>query len=429
LSQVGVIHSQSGAVTGHQPPDRGALVEHALERGFPLMVFPPALEAYFQQECVAARLRHVTASGVAAVALFALMLVSDWLLTPETLGLAAVLRLAVFAPLVLGGLWVLRLVRHPLVTEWGVALAGMLAILITGVILLSADSRWALSRVVEVNIIVVYTCSLARFWPAVAMAGWVVLVQAFLVFTLPDFTGVVSINASLLVLVVMSFTLFGNYTLERHERYAFLMSQRERALQEALENSHAQLAHLATTDALTEVANRRSAEEFLAQTWEHAMRRDLSVALVAIDVDHFKRYNDHHGHQAGDRCLRSVARALSGCSRRAGDLVARMGGEEFLLTMVDVDQHTAMGVAQRVRDAVRALAVPHGAPGCGPVVTVSVGVATVRPAQGASLSETMKQADEALYAAKGGGRNRVCARLADGQMHCLDEAGLMPGGL
>jgi diguanylate cyclase (GGDEF)-like protein len=416
-------------VTGHQPPDRGALVEQTLEQGFPLMVFPPALEAFFQQECVNDRLRHVTASGVAAVLLFGFMLVSDWLLTPETLGLAAAVRLGVFAPLVLGGLWVLRLVRHPLLTEWGVALAGMLAILLTGVVMLSADSRWALSRVVELNIIVVYTCSLARFWPAVAMAGWVVLVQAFLVFTLPDFTGVVNINASLLLLVVMSFTLFGNYTLERHERYAFLMAQRERSLQDALETSHAQLAHLATTDALTDVANRRSAEAFLAQTWEHARRRDLSVALIAIDVDHFKRYNDHHGHQAGDRCLRSVARALSSCSRRAGDQVARMGGEEFLLTMVDVDQRTAMAVAQRVRDVVRGLAVPHGAPGCGPVVTVSVGVITVRPALQASLADTMKQADEALYAAKGGGRNRVCTRLADGEMHCLDEVGVLPQGL
>lgn len=427
LSQAGVI--QSGDLAGQQVPDRAALVEQTLERGFPLMVFPPALEAFFQQECEADRLRHVTTSGVAAVVLFACMVFSDWLLTPETTGLALALRLAVFAPVVLTGLWVLRQLRSPLLTEWGIALAGMLAILLTGVILLKAESRWALSRVVELNIIVVYTCTLARFWPAVAMAGWVVLVQAFLVYALPDFTGVVSINATLLVLVVMSFTLFGNYTLERHERYAFLMAQRERALQEALESSHAQLAHLATTDSLTEVANRRSAETFLARTWEHAQRRDLSLALIAIDVDHFKRYNDHHGHQAGDRCLQSVARALASCSRRAGDLVARMGGEEFLLIMVDVDQRTAMTVAQRVRDVVRGLAVPHGAPSCGPVVTVSVGVATARPSHSAQLSDSLKQADEALYAAKGSGRNRVCALFSDGQMHCLDEDGLLPQGV
>jgi diguanylate cyclase (GGDEF)-like protein len=103
-----------------------------------------------------------------------------------------------------------------------------------------------------------------------------------------------------------------------------------------------------------------------------------------------------------------------------------MGGEEFLLTMVDVDPRTAMSVAQRVRDVVKGLAVPHGAPGCGPVVTVSVGVATVRPAQQDALADTLKRADEALYAAKGGGRDRVCMRLADGEMHCLDEAGVLP---
>jgi len=419
---------QSEDVTGQGAPDRAALVEQTLASGFSLMVFPPALEAFFRRECEASRLRHVTASGLAAVVLFASMIFSDWLLTPETLGLAASLRVGVFAPLVLAGLWVIRQLRSPLLTEWGIALAGMLAILLTGVILLQAESRWALSRAVEINIIVVYTCTLARFWPAVAMAGWVVLVQGLLVYALPDFTGVVSINATLLVLVVLAFTLFGNYTLERHERYAFLMAQRERTLQEALETSHAQLAHLATTDALTEVANRRSAETFLARSWEHAQRRDLPVALIAIDVDHFKRYNDHHGHQAGDRCLQSVARALTSCSRRAGDLVARMGGEEFLIIMVDVDHRTAMAVAQRVRDVVKGLAVPHGAPGCGPVVTVSVGVATSRPGQAGLLPDCLKQADEALYAAKGSGRNRVCTRLADGEMHCLDEAGVMVEG-
>ena len=115
LSQAGVI--QSDGVTGQQAPDRAALVEQTLERGFPLMIFPPPLEAFFQQECEADRLRHVTASGLAAVVLFAGMLVSDWLLTPETLGLAAALRLGVFAPVVLAGLWLLRQLRSPLLTE------------------------------------------------------------------------------------------------------------------------------------------------------------------------------------------------------------------------------------------------------------------------------------------------------------------------
>ena len=425
VSQAGVV--QGDRVAGQAAPDHAALVEQSLARGFPLMVFPPALEASFQRECEAERMRHVNASGKAAVILFAFMAISDWLLTPETFALSAALRLGVFAPAVLVGLWVLRQIRSPLLTEWGIALAGMLAILLTGVILLQAEGRWAFARVVELNIIVVYTCTLARFWPAMAMAGWVALVQGFLVSSLPDFTDVVHLNASLLVLVVMAFTLFGNYTLERSERLAYLLSQRERLLRDALEQSHAQLAHLATTDALTDVANRRSAESFLAQTWRHAQRRDLSVALIAIDVDHFKRYNDHHGHQAGDRCLQAVARALVSCSRRAGDLVARIGGEEFLLTMVDVDQRTALSVAQRVRDAVRALGVVHGAPGSGPVVTVSVGVATVRPAQQATVADAMKQADEALYAAKGGGRNRVCTRLPDGEMRCLDELDMLPG--
>ena len=138
-----------------------------------------------------------------------------------------------------------------------------------------------------------------------------------------------------------------------------------------------------------------------------------------VDIDHFKRYNDHHGHQAGDHCLQAVARALSACSRRAGDLVARLGGEEFVLIMGDAEPGVALSVAQRIQASVQDLALPHGGSPEARVVTVSVGVASMRPGADEADAVLMKRADAALYAAKGSGRNRVCEMDADGRIRCL----------
>ena len=424
-----------GSVTLSQQSDvfdrseRAEQVEQTLERGFPLLFFPAGLEGDFQRDCQNRRLTLITEIGLGAILLFAGILLADWLLTPETLGLALWLRTVAFAPVILMGLWLVRALRQPRISEWLVAAAGVYAIALTSVILVSSESKWGYARLVEINIIVVYTCTLARFWPAVCLGAVSMLAHSLLAWHLPDFTqGLLSVNTTLLAVVILLFTLYGNYTLERDERIAYLLAQREKALQDALEASHEQLARLATTDALTEVANRRSADEYLEQSWQHAQARRLPMALVMVDIDHFKRYNDRYGHQAGDRCLQAVARALSSCSRRAGDLVARMGGEEFLVIMVDVDQGTALSVAQRMRDAVQALGLNHAGSNCAPVVTVSVGVSTARPGPDVTRAALMRAADEALYAAKASGRNRVCTLGRDGSHLCLDATGRAAAG-
>jgi len=398
-------------------------VEHTLAHGFPALSFPEALEAQFQQQAEVGRRREITEAGLAAVLLFAGMVVADVLLTPDTVKFALWVRLLVFGPVVLAGLALLNVLRIPWLTEWLIGLAGMFAVALTAVILCQAEGRWAVARLVEINIIVVYTCTLARFWPALTLGVFTFAVQLGLATTLPDFTGVLGINTTLLLAAVVVFTLYGNYTLERDERMAYLLAEREQALQDALHTSHQQLVRMARTDALTDVANRRHAEEFLAQTWAHAQQRQTPMALVMIDIDHFKRFNDHHGHLSGDRCLQAVARALSTCSRRAGDLVARLGGEEFVLIMNDIDHASALNVAQRIQAGVQALGVPHGgAPGV-PVVTVSVGVASMRPMPGDDALSLMKRADDALYAAKAQGRNRVCDMGHDGVIRCAPARG------
>jgi len=169
-----------------------------------------------------------------------------------------------------------------------------------------------------------------------------------------------------------------------------------------------ELERLATTDPLTGLGNRRLFDERFAAEIARAARSGEPLSLLMCDVDHFKPFNDRYGHAAGDACLVGVARALEGVVRRPADVAARHGGEEFALVLPATGQEGAVAIAERVRKAVRDLAIPHeGNPAHAGVVTLSVGVATVIGAW--SAAEVFALADRALYAAKDAGRDRHLA--------------------
>lgn len=168
------------------------------------------------------------------------------------------------------------------------------------------------------------------------------------------------------------------------------------------------LAALATSDGLTGLANRRHFDERLAEEWARAKRDGTPLSLLLIDVDHFKKFNDQYGHQAGDACLRALARILEAHVRRPADLAARYGGEEFALLLPNTDSEGCEQVGERVREALRELGMLHASNLPSKIVTVSLGGATNVPAQGASDCDTLvAAADRALYAAKDEGRDRL----------------------
>lgn len=178
-----------------------------------------------------------------------------------------------------------------------------------------------------------------------------------------------------------------------------------------LEHSNARLAALSSTDSLTGISNRRGFDDNLAKEWRRAARNDYPLALAMIDVDHFKAYNDHYGHQAGDQCLREVAALIAAHARRTSDQVARYGGEEFTLTVPTLDREHALRVAADVCRDLEQLALPHAKSPYG-VVTISIGVAAMVPHEDGNPATLVDAADRALYRAKTEGRNR--AVLADG---------------
>ena len=168
-----------------------------------------------------------------------------------------------------------------------------------------------------------------------------------------------------------------------------------------------QLRELAATDMLTGVANRRWFDEALESEWRRCRRNQAPIALIMIDIDHFKRYNDAYGHVDGDACLTQVANALENGLRRPGDLLARYGGEEFVCLLPETALDAATRRADELGRAVEQLNIVHAYSSAGAVVTVSRGVSATVPAAETEASDLVRAADAMLYAAKYGGRNQT----------------------
>ena len=202
-----------------------------------------------------------------------------------------------------------------------------------------------------------------------------------------------------------------------------------------------QLKQLASTDGLTGVANRRSFDHALSREWAVALRIRRTLALLMIDIDSFKKYNDHYGHLEGDSCLVTVARAIADALRRPADLAFRYGGEEFAVLLPDTDIKGAEKVAGLVLDVVNGLAIPHALSDCSDLVTVSLGVAAFDPrdcsdsaTSNVSPETLITTCDAALYEAKRAGRAQfrlattlTPGRRSDGAENSADDSRKLEG--
>lgn len=176
---------------------------------------------------------------------------------------------------------------------------------------------------------------------------------------------------------------------------------------QALKAVNHQLEILSVTDGLTQLANRRRFDAVWAEEWQRALRQASPLAVIMLDVDHFKAYNDHYGHQQGDECLRRVGEVLLATVRRAGELVARYGGEEFVVVMPGASVLQTLAMAEAIRANIEAAGMEHRHSPVAEVVTVSLGVAVKIPTSRDERNGLVQAADAALYQAKNQGRNRV----------------------
>lgn len=224
-------------------------------------------------------------------------------------------------------------------------------------------------------------------------------------------------KAAILILVLVVYMLGIIIAMQRVEacfvkslRIQYRMEKMADLLHESnceLLHENVKLEHMALEDSLTQLYNRRYFEMYLEKEWRQATRKKTRLSLIVIDVDYFKLFNDTYGHIAGDECLKKIAETLKSSLHRSRDVIARIGGEEFVVLLPEVDEEGALIVVRSMQEKLQKAAIVHGSSPVNDYITVSVGVASTFPAEGVTALGLFKAADKALYKAKTKGRNQL----------------------
>lgn len=382
----------------------------ALERSRAKLHFPPRLEARFHAERAALVVRRYRFWCLVGMVIYNLFNLTDAVMLPDIIGEARWVRLGLVTPVML--MTCLLLPRPPL-RQWREAAV------VFNLLLVSASVVYLFTRSLHPNalqyhsgliLVLMYGAIVVRqrFGYAVVTAVAIFAMYAVGVEGLVDMPMDVKFNSIGVVLGAIVISLMANYQMESDTRRSYLTALQQRIEASRLRRSRDEFDQLSKSDPLTGLDNRRSFDQRLQAEWSRAQRNRESIALLYIDIDHFKAYNDLHGHQAGDVCLARVAAAIRDSAQRGSDLCARYGGEEFVVLLPQTTQEQALGVARRVRQAVEDLGLPHGSSPATRVVTVSVGAASLVPTLNMPFNWLLERADRALYTAKDNGRNRVC---------------------
>lgn len=404
--------------TGEVDRSEVAIATVAFDRTLSWMRFPTALEQQFLSDSAQRRLIYFMLSALLSLFIFNGFLLVDYLMVPDVFELAIKVRLAWFTPFAVISLMLTWWCRQyllqkgwHLVVEYLVLLSGVLAAACLAYILSSSHAPNSQYYHVGLMVVIVYgnLVQRLRFWYAVAFSLIVYCIHITGVLMVQSFNPRLIPPMVALIGATLIFTLMANYALERDERRQYLLSLRRKHLLKDLGNVQRRLQQLARVDSLTGLFNRRHFQEYLQQTWQRAQHDHAHVAIVMLDVDHFKQFNDRYGHPAGDQCLVQVAQAMQDSLRRPGDLVARYGGEEFIAVLPGADADTARKAAERIREAVTQLGLAHEASSTAATVTVSVGVSSCRAREHTREQDLIAAADSALYKAKRQGRNQVAS--------------------
>ena len=268
-------------------------------------------------------------------------------------------------------------------------------------------------------------CILIRVPFYVALGSSAIMI-ACMIFSLQLNPGRYPFEPTTLVLVSLAFTstgLFGQYVYERLLRQYFLSEHVLFQHRNELHSANLVLENQATVDGMTGCINRRGMESRLNHLYHQLKQKTPDaperITLILFDIDFFKQYNDTYGHPAGDECLKKVASVPLGMVQSDTDFVARYGGEEFVITLADSSFNDALVFAERMRNRVEQLGIPHSGSRVSQVVTISVGVAC-SDSSAENGGQLLKMADEALYQAKGSGRNRVALMSNQGVVEMLN---------
>jgi diguanylate cyclase (GGDEF)-like protein len=380
-------------------------LDDAINGGNWLLQFPRKLEAAFERDTGAQRCHELIVRAYIGIVIYDLFAFADWWATPELFWTALWVRMAFFTPVSLVLVATLYARPSPFLRESIICLGGGAIATGTIIYLMAVSGKAPQDTLHESMTLVVLFLTVVQRTRFSYLAPTCLLFLAVHVFALAYFYQYplgqqVAINMVFAATVI--FALVASYTMERDLRLHYLLSLRERA------RNH-ELDRMSRRDALTGLGNRRSLEEALAACEQVNGLRDL-LSIVLLDIDHFKMFNDTAGHQAGDLCLKRVASIVQAELRGQADHAFRFGGEELIVVLPKTVLPKAIGIAERIRQAIEVAGIPHPALPAGSVVTASFGVACSRPGHNMLPAAVVADADAALYIAKRNGRNRVWPR-------------------
>lgn len=388
-------------------PDQQLTNSPTPEAWFRTIVFPDrksveerAFRAYYQ----ARTLRVAQGGGLVAIILILAVCMLDWLVMPPEFAWPAILfRVSTMLVLLFGAIAISVFRPSDPIVPYAFMTAGALngvGTVIVGGIAARSGIEFVLWGTIFATFYVYLVFGL-RFRLA-TVAGWPLLVTFFSVGVLVDKPLVKLAYGSLFLVFTNVIGMYASYRLERDARELF---QKEKELE-----------RLAKTDGLTGISNRRSFDEHLDSIWAQARREGHSVAVLLVDIDHFKLYNDCYGHGPGDACIQAVADALERSVHRPLDQVSRYGGEEFAVALYDPTDAYVNDYAEKIVSVVAALDIEHKASDVANNVTVSVGAAIMQPDASKRSEVLVRSADDALYEAKAKGRNRAAVFYIDQQL-------------
>lgn len=376
-----------------------AKLEAYLARKHQRTNFPPAIETVYDEQMSSYRLEVMESGILRAIIVYNVFLPLHFLLLPRTAIIALLLHLGVITPAIFAVGWLYRVLHRQVLREAAAAIIPWL--MVTQIMFIYSLNRGEIADHYQylAIMIVIYSNVNQRLSFRVAVIATLVLAATYLAFLLPGHSPFVTKFIGCTLVVCAGYlSLMANRRMEQDVRQIFLSRLRDQLRREGAEE-------VARRDTLTGLSNRRQLDETVKHLWagEAAV---ATAAVIMLDIDHFKRFNDGYGHIAGDTCLKRVAAAVASELRSNSDLAVRYGGEEFLVLMPDTELSTAIRIAERIRRQIEELAIPHNGIGQLGVVTVSLGV-IAGPTAAHDFVELVAAADAALYAAERGGRNQV----------------------
>lgn len=382
-----------------------AFMAHRGKRG---LSFPQPIEQQFESDTSTRRCQRLTTGILVSVVIYNLFLVADWLLVPDVFWRAVAIHLGIVTPWMLAAVWLISGRPRRVVRE---SIAASIPLVITLQILYgfaATTSRNAAHyQYVVIPTLLYANIALHRleFPFALRVTAIIVLAHAAAVVVTGHMSAPIVVMTLAQLVACAYIILVANYQMERDLRKAYLYSLRDRL-------RHALADAASRRDALTGLANRHHMDAEIARLWRSPHEQVSPVSVVLMDIDHFKSLNDRYGHAAGDLCLKRLAAIVMAELRGSGDLAVRFGGEEFLLLLPQLQLPDAIRIAERIRKAIEATAIPNEGAGPGKIVTASFGIATSCILD-LTAEDLLAAADSALYAAKRSGRNRVWPSPAD----------------